>query len=193
MRRLQETRSDPPDSIAFALLLRQTAPLITHWNCAQRKADAVITRHLFVAAVFVALVGGAALAQSSDPLVGTWTINAAKSKGVKSGTTVIEAAGKGVKFTVDLVSDSGTKSHWGFTANYDGKDVPVTGATPYGDTVALTRVDDRTVRLTSKSKGKPTATTTIVVAADGKSRTSTTKGTDIKGQPLNVESVYDKQ
>ena len=30
-------------------------------------------------------------------------------------------------------------------------------------------------------------------AADGKSRTSTTKGTDIKGQPLNVESVYEKQ
>jgi hypothetical protein len=146
-----------------------------------------------VAAVFVALVGGAALAQSSDPLVGTWKINAAKSKGVKSGTTVIEAAGKGVKFTVDLVADDGTKSQWGFTANYDGKDVPVTGSAPYGDSVALTRVDDKTVRIASKMKGKATATTTIVLSADGKSRTSTTKGTNAKGEPLNVESVYEKQ
>lgn len=151
------------------------------------------TRHLFVAAIFVALIGGAALAQSSDPLVGTWKINAAKSKGVKSGTTVIEAAGKGVKFAVDLVADDGTKSHWGFTANYDGKDVPVTGNAPYGDSVALTRVDDKTVTITSKLKGKVTATTTIVLSADGKSRTSTTKGTNAKGEPLNVASVYEKQ
>ena len=151
------------------------------------------SRHLFAAVVFVALVGGALLAQSTDPLVGTWRINAAKSKGVKSGTTVIEAAGKGVKFAVDLEADNGTKSQWGFTANYDGKDVPVTGSAPYGDSVALTRVDDKTVTITSKSKGKVTATTTIVISADGKSRTSTTKGTDIKGQPLNVASVYEKQ
>jgi hypothetical protein len=150
-------------------------------------------KSLFAAAVFVALVGGAALAQSSDALVGTWKINAAKSKGVKSGTTVIEAAGTGVKFTVDLVAEDGTKSQWGFTANYDGKDVPVTGNAPYGDSVALTKVDDKTVRIVSKNKGKVSATSTIVLSADGKTRTTTTKGTDVKGQPLNVMSVYEKQ
>ena len=76
------------------------------------------------------------------PLVGTWKLNAAKSKGTvfKSGGTKVEAVGAGVKFTVELVGPDGT-TNWSFTANYDGKDNPVTGKNPYGDTVALTRVD----------------------------------------------------
>ena len=151
------------------------------------------TKRLYAAAVFVGMVGVAVLAQSSDPLVGTWKLNAAKSKGAKSGSTTIEAAGKGIKFTVDLVTDDGATSHWGFTANYDGKDVPVTGSGPYGDTVAVTRVDERTTRLTSKNKGKVTATSTIVVAPDGKTRTTTTTGTDAKGQKVDAVSLYEKQ
>jgi hypothetical protein len=153
----------------------------------------VTTKRLFTAAVLVCIVGATALAQSSDPLVGTWKLNVEKSKGAKSGSTTIEAAGKGVKFTVDLVATDGTKSHWGFTANYDGKDAPVTGDSPYGEVVALTRVDAKTTRITSKHNGKVTATSTIVLSADGKTRTTTTKGTDVKGQPLDIVSVYEKQ
>jgi hypothetical protein len=143
--------------------------------------------------VLVGLVSGTALAQSSDPLIGTWKLNVAKSKGVKSGSTTIEAAGKGIKFTVDLVPADGTPSHWAFTANYDGKDYPVTGNSPYGNAVALTRVDARTIRITSKQDGKVTTTSTIVVSEDGKTRTTTIKGTDIKGQPVNIVSYYEKQ
>ena len=78
--------------------------------------------------MFVAIVGAVVVAQSTSPLIGTWKLNVAKSKAsFKSGTSVIEAAGDGIKFTVDLVGADGAKSHWGFTANYDGKDVPVTG------------------------------------------------------------------
>ena len=151
------------------------------------------TKHLLTAAALVCMFGAAAVAQSTDPLVGTWTINAEKSKGVKSGTTKIEAAGQGVKFTVDLVADDGTKSQWGFTGNYDGKDSPVTGNSPYGEVVSLTRVDARTVRITSKHNGKVTATSTIVLSPDGKTRTTTTRGTDIKGQKIDAVSVYEKQ
>ena len=151
------------------------------------------TRFLFTAVVLVGLVSGTALAQSSDPLIGTWKLNVAKSKGVKSGSTTIEAAGKGIKFTVDLVPADGTPSHWAFTANYDGKDYPVTGNSPYGNAVALTRVDARTIRITSKQDGKVTTTSTIVVSEDGKTRTTTIKGTDIKGQPVNIVSYYEKQ
>ena len=39
------------------------------------------TKRLYAAAVFVGMVGVAVLAQSSDPLIGTWKLNAAKSKG----------------------------------------------------------------------------------------------------------------
>lgn len=151
------------------------------------------TKRLFTAAVLVGVVSGTALAQSSDPLVATWKLNVEKSKGAKSGSTKIEAAGQGVKFTVDFVGADGTVSHWGFTANYDGKDNPVTGDSPYGDVVALTRVDAKTTRITSKQDGKVMATSTIVVSADGKTRTTTTKGTNVKGQPVDVVSFYEKQ
>ena len=146
------------------------------------------------AAVFVAMVGALALAQSTSPLVGTWKLNVEKSKSpFKSGTSVIEAAGEGIKFTVDLVATDGTKSHWGFTANYDGKDVPVTGDSMYGDTVAVRRVNERTITIAGKFKGKPTTTHTITVSADGKTRTSTAKGTDKSGKPVNSTSFYEKQ
>jgi hypothetical protein len=156
----------------------------------------VTRKRLLPTAALVVVVGlGTALAQSTDPLVGTWKLNPAKSKGstFKSGTTKIEAAGAGVKFTVDLVGGDGTAYHWTFTANYDGKDNPVTGNSPYGDATALTRVDAKTTRIISKRGGKVAFTQTIVVSEDGKTRTTTSKGTDAKGQAVDAVSFYEKQ
>ena len=139
-------------------------------------------------------LGGPALAQSTDPLIGTWKLNVAKSKSTfKSGSTTIEAAGKGIKLTVDLVGADGTASHYTITTNLDGKDSPVVGNSPYGDMAAFTRVDARTIRIVAKQGGKPTVTQTIAVAADGKTRTTTTKGTDAKGQAIDTVAIYEKQ
>ena len=150
---------------------------------------------VFMAVVFVSVVGVTAFAQASDPLVGTWKLNVAKSKGraAKSGTTVVEAVGKGVKLSVDLVDADGVSRKWGFTANYDGKDNPVTGNSPYGDVVALTRVDANTTRITNKQGGKVTGVQTIVVSGDGKTRTTTTKGTGAKGEDIDSVAFYEKQ
>ena len=153
-----------------------------------------MTTRRFVAAVVV-LVGvssGMILAQA-DPLVGKWTLNPAKSKGATGGMTIVEAVGDGIKMTVDMVGADGKKMHWSFTAKYDGKDVPVTGDSPYGDTSAVTRVDERTTRIASKYQGKPTTVHTIVVSADGKTRTSTAKGTDKTGKPVDSVGFYEKQ
>ena len=105
---------------------------------------------------------------------------------------MIEAAGKGTKVVVDQVTADGTKRHWEFTADYDGKDTPMTG-NPDADTVARTRVNATTVQTISKKGGKVVTTQTSVVSADGKTRTVTTKGTDAKGQPVNNVAVYEKQ
>jgi hypothetical protein len=91
------------------------------------------SKRVFIVAVLLGVMLRVAFAQSADPLIGTWKINPEKSKGAKSGTTVIESAGKGLKWTVDLVS------------------------------------------------------------TDGKTRTTTTKGKDPKGQTVDVLSVYEKQ
>ena len=150
---------------------------------------------------FVACLGlsaflvGTPFAQG-DSQVGVWHLNVAKSKyspgpGPKSGTTKIEAAGAGTKVTVDQVAADGAKVHYEFTANYDGKDAPVTG-NPNADTVARTRIDAATVQTISKKGGKVTLTQTSAVSSDGKTRTVTTKGVNASGQQVNNVAVYEK-
>jgi hypothetical protein len=152
---------------------------------------------------FVACLGlsslliGTAFAQG-DPQVGVWKLNVAKSKyspgpAPKSATTRIEAAGAGTKVIVDQAMPDGTMRHWEFTANYDGKDSPVTGNNPDADMVARTRINANTVQTISKKGGKVTTTQNSVVSSDGKTRTVTTKGPNGSGQQVNNVAVYDKQ
>ena len=71
----------------------------------------MIVKSLVTAATIVGLVCSTALAQATNPLVGTWKMNVAKSgSAFKSGVTKIEAVGEGVKFTVDMVAADGTAS-----------------------------------------------------------------------------------
>ena len=153
-------------------------------------------KHLLTAIAIVGLAGAAPRAQSPDPMLGTWKLNVEKSKSpYKSGTSVIEAAGDGVKVTADMVGADGTAYHWTWTAKYDGKDVPITGTTPFGagTVAALTRVDARTAKIVGKQDGQEILTQTITTSADGKTRTVTTKRKDAKGQPVETVSVYDRQ
>ena len=82
--------------------------------------------------------------------------------------------------------------HWAFSGNYDGKDSPITGNSPY-DVVALTRVDANTVRVVFKKGGTVTVSQTSVVSSDGKTTTHTGTGTNALGQIVNSVAVYDKQ
>ena len=160
----------------------------------RRRVEDVMVKGAFMAAVVSAALAGMVLAQSTNPLVGTWKLNVEKSKApYKSGTTVVEAVGDGVKFIVDLVGTDGTTNHWEIAAQYDGKEHPVKGTSPYGDSSSLKRVDPRTTEITNKYHGKVINTQTIVVSADGKTRTTTTKGTDTKGQKIDAVSFYEKQ
>ena len=140
---------------------------------------------------------GAAFAQS-DSQVGVWKQNVAKSKyspgpAPKSATTRIEAVATGTKVVVDQVMADGSARHWEFTANYDGKDSPVTGNNPDADMVARTRIDANTVQTISKKGGKVTTTQTSAVSSDGKTRTVTTKGVNAGGQQVSNVVVYQKQ
>jgi hypothetical protein len=117
-----------------------------------------VTRVLSIAAL-VGIAVATAVAQASDPLLGTRKL---------------------------------TRNRKCLT-RYDGKDHPASGSSPFGDTLAITRVNPNTVRIVSKLAGKQTIVQTIVVAPDGKTRTTTAKGTDAKGQPIDSMSFYEKQ
>jgi hypothetical protein len=128
--------------------------------------------------------------------MGTWKLNEAKSKfapgAPKNHTVVYEAAGDNVKVTVDGTDADGKALHNEWTGKFDGKDYPVTGD-PTSDTRAYKQVNDHTLDMTIKKDGKVIMTGKIVVAADGKTRTVTTSGTDAKGKKVKNTAVYDKQ
>jgi hypothetical protein len=139
----------------------------------------------------------AAWAQPDPRSLGTWKLNVAKSKfspgpAPKSLTVKFEKAGQGVKLTTEGVGADGKPSATSYTANYDGKDYPLTGS-PIADTVALRKVDANTVERTDKKAGKVVQTLTRVIAKDGKSFTVTVKGTTPKGEPVNNVLLFDKQ
>lgn len=152
-------------------------------------------RHLVMLALVGLVTSTTLLAANTS--VGTWKYNAAKSKfapgpGYKSRTVKIEAHGDGIKVAVDGVSGDSTKHSYSYTANYDGKDYPVTG-NPAADTIAYKRIDDNTVEVTTKKGGKVSANIKIVVSKDGKSMTVTSKGQNEKGAPFTNVAAYDRQ
>jgi len=139
---------------------------------------------------------GVAVCLAEDANMGTWKLNEAKSKlapgAPKNSTVVYEAAGDDVKVTVEGTDSEGKPTHNEWTGKFDGKDYPVTGD-PSSDARSYTKVDDHTLQLTVKKDGKVTTTGSIVVSADGKTRTVTTSGTDAKGNKVSSTAVYDKQ
>ena len=136
-------------------------------------------------------------AQATDPRIGTWKLNAAKSKydpgpPPQSLTVKVEPAGQGEKVTAEFVNMDGTRATTVYTANFDGKDSPLIGS-PIANTVALKRVNPHTTARTDKKEGKVIQTLTRVVSQDGKTMTVTVKGTNAQGQVVNNVIVFDKQ
>ena len=133
----------------------------------------------------------------TDPIIGTWKLNLTKSKLIpgpppKSETITYEAVGQGVKVTVKGTDAEGKPINTQYTANYDGKDNPVTG-NPDWDTQAWKRIDANTGESTRKKAGKVVSTATRVVSKDGKTMTLTEKGVNAKGEKISNIIVYEKQ
>jgi len=157
-----------------------------------------LTRVMTILAAAVLAVAVLATAQSKDPFVGTWRLNVAKSKynpgpAPKSVTSTYEAAGQGYKVSVKNEPASGPVQQYSYSTNLDGKDTPVTGNNPNADTVAAKRIDANTLEIVNKKGGKVTTTQRNAVAADGKTRTVTTTGTDAQGQKVSNVTVFERQ
>ena len=151
---------------------------------------------LGVVVAFASAVAVTVSAQTGSE-IGTWKVNVAKSTfspgpAPKSRTLTFEAVGQGVKLSVEGVNADGSKAAISYTANYDGKDVPVTGSATL-DTVSWKRINATTVEETDKKGGKVFGTLTRVVSADGQSMTNTFKGTNPQGRAINNVTVWEKQ
>ena len=136
-------------------------------------------------------------AAAADQHSGTWKMNPAKSTyspgpAPKSISLKIDSDSENIKLSSDGIDATGNPTHIEYTAKYDGKDYPITGA-PNADTVALERPDASTIRSTMKKGDQVVMTVTSVISKDGTTRTSTFKGKDAQGRDVNNVVVYDKQ
>ena len=143
------------------------------------------------------VAASAASAQTTEPVMGTWKLDVAKSTykpgpAPKSATLTIEPAGKGLKVAVNAVNADGSPLKWGFTTMRDGKEeAPVVG-NPMFDVVTSTRESATAGTNVYKKGGKVVMTTKLAISSDGKTMTLTSTGTDPKGQAIHNVAVYTK-
>lgn len=137
--------------------------------------------------------------QSTDPWMGTWKVNLARSTygpgpaPTVAGTVKMEPMAGGFKTTIDATSPQGQPTHTETVGKFDGNDNPVTGAQTPNTTAAYKRINGRTYVVMGKVGGNPTVTTRVVVSADGKSLTATQTGKNDRGENVNNVIVAEKQ
>lgn len=152
------------------------------------------TKTIGLTLAFCFLAGAACFA--ADPQMGAWKLNEAKSK-ITRGTpknkvVTYQVVGNQVKVTVDGTDAMGKPAHNEWTGKFDGKDYPVAGD-PTSDVRSYKRLNNRTLEFAARKNRKVMVTGRVVVSADGKSRTVTTRGTTPKGKAFKNTAVYDKQ
>jgi hypothetical protein len=147
--------------------------------------------------ISLALFASGTLCAEAGLTVGTWKLNAAKSKYLPTKqaryeTINIEAVGENLQVILDGTDSAGKKVHAEWTGKYDGKDYAVTGS-PDMESLAYTKRDDRHYDTTNKRGGKVSGTAKIVYSADGKTRTVTSSGINARGEKISATAVYDKK
>ena len=150
-----------------------------------------------VLGILVALFGIRSAAQATDPIIGTWVLNVAKSKfspgpAPKSESRIYIVAGKETKATSTGVGADGKPTAGEWIIVNDGRDTPLTG-NPDADVLSLKRTDAFSTEFTLKKAGKVVITGTRTISRDGKVMTITNKGTNAKGQTINDVLVFEKR
>jgi hypothetical protein len=148
----------------------------------------------------VFLLAGSLFAADSSPFVGTWKLNVAKSKyggpmkPPKDEAILISERGDQRVDTAKGVRGDGSPISIENTFTNTGGEVQSLGF-PAGTSVVVakrkadSRITDWTITLPSSMR----LTEHDVVSDDGKTMTSTLKGTDGQGQPFVSVIVYDRQ
>jgi hypothetical protein len=152
-----------------------------------------------LAKVFIGMAITSIAMFGADNSIGTWKRNIEKSKStppatnpITSLTVVYEAVDGGVKVTATGQVKDGTAINYSSTDKYDGKEYPATGA-PW-DTVSMKQINANTFTVeVRKTGGKYHSTGRTVISNDGKTMTTTTKGTDAEGKPTSGTAIYEKQ
>jgi hypothetical protein len=132
--------------------------------------------------LFLPLIAAAVLVAATDPFVGTWKMDADRSKFTRGdpsfmfATLLIESTGGGLKSTASAADGDGLATDFTFKCAIDGTPCKVISATAMTgssavDTVSLKREDDHTIIVTGTNRGKLVYTDRRVVSSDDKTLT----------------------
>jgi hypothetical protein len=138
------------------------------------------------------------LAQAGSSVT-VWKLDVSKSKfdgrGPLTMTRTVKTEGAVTTLSFEGIGADGNRMSYGYETRFDDRDYPVTGAAPpVGiETMAVKRVDAKTMQATGKKAGKIVVTATNVLSDDGKVLTATTKGTEKDGRISTSVAVWNKQ
>ena len=134
-------------------------------------------------------------ASSSNPLVGSWKLNVAKSTfsgGAPTKETRDVDPEKGGIRIVDTTSykdGRAVRTEW--VAKLDGKDYPLKGDP--AQTISISRASDHFFNFKIKTNGRVTATGQIVCSPDGQSQTIAGTETDAHGVQTQFTTFWDRE
>jgi hypothetical protein len=150
-------------------------------------------------AIILALVAPAtaAIAQATDPAMGTWVLNVAKSKyesgpPLRSQTRTYTAVPNGYRFIADATNAAGEKAHSDFTAVFNNRFQAITGNTS-ADSLMITRVDAWTVETVQKKASTIVTISVRTISKDGKTLTNTSMGVTNDGKRYANVEVFDRK
>jgi len=112
---------------------------------------------------------------AEDPFVGTWKLNAEKTKfppgqEMKSYVIKWEKNGSGYRNVIDMTGATNVAFHVEFAGQEEGVDYPITG-NPIANTISFKKIDTNTVEATLKRTGTAVARLQSSISADGKTLT----------------------
>ena len=141
----------------------------------------------------------ATLVFAADPMVGTWVLNAAKTKYTtgappKGATITVSEAGTNIDLVVKGTTSDGKAYNAHYTVPAGGGVGKVIEANPATyDGVSGKRTSDTDRETTFMKGGKSLYTAHTMVAMDGKSMSVMVKGTNVAGQNVEGTAFYDKK
>lgn len=128
------------------------------------------SRHLTLAAAITAVViaagtGTAVSARQSNPRFGVWKLKSNAPPPASNLMTYEAYNGTGMKITINAVNASGTKSQWGYTTMFDGKDEAMVGNAG-ADSASVKPLNDRVNEMVYKKGGVVTQVLANILSPD---------------------------
>lgn len=145
----------------------------------------------------LAMFMAAGALQASDPMLGTWTMNVAKSKfspgpAPQSLTATNTEDGGWVVAKAEGVNSEGKPINVENRFKTDGNEYPY--ESPWGKgTIVMKRADPYHWTSVVKLDGGNTVTIKGMISKDGKIRTQHATGTNTKGERVNTVTVWERQ